>query len=247
VLAEKPLAASVADARELAQLAAASGTLLSVGYIERFNPAVQALRDELAKGAGGDVYHVHARRLSPFPYREGMIGVALDVATHDLDVLRFITGSHPVRVYAETDVRQGGGGEDLLCASLRFESGVTGLVESNWLTPMKVRRLTVTTDRGMYEVDYVTQDLWLHEHPGSDAEWEALGVMRGANEGRTIRFALNRREPLIVEHDCFIEAVLTGGAAPVPADDAVAALATAEAILESGRTNRPIEPRSLVP
>ena len=128
--------------------------------------------------------------------------------THDLDVLSFLAGSAPMRVYAETDVRQGGGGEDLMCASLRYENGVTGLVESNWLTPMKVRRLTVTTERGMYEVDYVTQDLWLHEHPSSDAAWETLGVVRGANEGRSIRFGLDA-EPLAVQHERFIDAAIT--------------------------------------
>jgi predicted dehydrogenase len=242
VLAEKPLAASSSDAHELARLAEENDTLLSVGYIERFNPAVQALRDELARGACGDVYHAHARRLSPFPYRSGMAGVAIDVATHDLDVLRFITGALPIRVYAEADVRQGGGGEDLLCASLRYESGVTGLVESNWLTPTKVRRLTVTTEQGMYDVDYLTQDLWLYERASGDTEWEQLGVMRGANEGRTIRFALERREPLAVEHDQFVDAVTSGGPPPVPAADAVGTLAVAEAILESSRTNQPVRP-----
>jgi predicted dehydrogenase len=244
VLAEKPMARLTSEAQGLAELAASSGTLLSIGYIERFNPAVHALKHELQKGESGSVYHVHARRLSPFPYRAGMAGVAIDVATHDLDVLSFIIGSPPVRVYAETDTRQNGGGEDLLCASLRYENGVTGLVESNWLSPMKVRRLTVTTEHGMYEVDYVTQDLWLHEHPRGQAEWETHGVMRGANEGRTIRFALDRREPLMIQHERFIEAVANGGPAPVPPEEAVAVLATAEAILESGRTNRPVRPRA---
>lgn len=240
VLAEKPLAASSADAYALATLAETQQTLLTVGYIERFNPAVQALKGELAKGAAGALYHVHARRLSPFPYRSGMVGVATDVATHDLDVLRFITGSLPVRVYAETDVLQAGGGEDLLCASLRYKSGVTGLIESNWLTPMKVRQLTVTAERGMYDVDYLTQDLWLHERPSGDSEWEAIGVMRGANEGRTIRFALERREPLAIEHEQFIAAVASGGPPPVSAGDAADTLRVAEAILESSRTTQPV-------
>ncbi len=242
VLAEKPLATRAPDAQHLADLAARSGTLLSIGYIERFNPAVQALKHELQKGDAGPVYHVHARRLSPFPYREGMAGVALDVATHDLDVLSFLTDSAPMRVYAETDVRQGGEGEDMLCASLRYENGVTGLVESNWLTPMKVRRLTVTAERGMYEVDYVTQDLWLHEHSRSDAEWDTLGVMRGANQGRSIRFGLERREPLAIQHERFIDAAANNGPAPVPAEEAVAVLAAAEAILEAGRTSLPVRP-----
>jgi predicted dehydrogenase len=170
-----------------------------------------------------------------------MAGVTIDVATHDLDVLGFITASSPLRVYAETDVRKGGGAEDLLCASLRYENGVTGLVESNWLTPMKVRRLTVIAARGMYVVDYLTQDLWLHEHPRGDAEWDTLGVVRGANEGRTIRFGLDRREPLVIEHDHFIEAVATGGPPPVSPEEAVAVLSAAEAIVESGRTNLPVQ------
>ena len=242
VLAEKPLATRAADAQELADVAARSGALLSVGYIERFNPAVQALKHELEKGDAGPVYHVHARRLSAFPYRAGMAGVTIDVATHDLDVLGFVTGSSPIRVYAETAVRQGGEGEDLLCASLRFENGVTGLVESNWLTPMKVRRLTVTAEGGMYVVDYVTQDLWLHEHPRGEAEWDALGVVRGANEGRTIRFGLDRREPLVIEHERFIDAVATNGPAPVTPEEAVGVLRAAEAIVESGRTNQPVTP-----
>jgi predicted dehydrogenase len=242
VLAEKPLAATAATAEELAHLAARHQTLLSVGYIERFNPAVEALHDELAR-TGCTVYNVHARRLSPFPHRAGMAGVAIDVATHDLDVLRFVIGATPIRVYAETDIRRQGGGEDLLCASLRFDNGVTGLVESNWLTPTKVRRLTVTTEVGMYDIDYLTQDLWLFEHASGDAEWEALGVMRGANEGRTVRFALERREPLAIEHDRFVDALRSGGPAPVSAWEAVDTLVVAEAILESSRTNQPSTPR----
>jgi UDP-N-acetylglucosamine 3-dehydrogenase len=240
VLAEKPLARTAAEARELAQQAVDAGTLLSVGYIERFNPAVEALRAELARGDAGAVYHVHARRLSPFPHRAGMAGVAIDVATHDIDALQFVTGMLPERVYAETDRREGDGAEDLLCASLRYATGVTGLIESNWLTPMKVRRLTVTTERGMYDLDYLSQDLWLHERARGDTDWEALGVMRGANEGRTIRFALDRQEPLTIEHARFIEAIRAGGPPPVPASDAVETLVIAEAIIESGSRRAPV-------
>ena len=240
VLAEKPLAASSREARELAQLASANETLLSVGYIERFNPAVQALREELRRGDAGAVYHVHTRRLSPFPDRSGMAGVALDVATHDIDVLRYVTGKLPVRVYAETQSRERGGSEDLLSASLRYADGVTGLVEANWLTPTKVRRLTVTTERGMYDLDYLTQDLWLYERASGEAEWDALGVMRGANEGRTIRFALERREPLMVEHERLIEAIREGRDAPIPASDAVDTLLVTEAILKSSATCTPV-------
>ena len=242
ILLEKPMAPTIEDAEALAELAQRRGVLVSIGYVERFNPAVRALQEELARGAGGRVYHVHARRLSPFPQRDGLAGVATDLATHDLDVMRFVCSSDPIRVYAETDRAHGHEGEDLLCASLRFENGVTGLIEANWLTPMKVRQLSVTTEAGMFIVDYLTQDLYLHEQPQNELEWEAIGVMRGANEGRMIRYALQRREPLLVEWERFVEAVASNGPAPVPPAEGVLALRAARAIVESGRTATPVAP-----
>jgi UDP-N-acetylglucosamine 3-dehydrogenase len=240
LLLEKPMAPSVAEARAIADYAESRNVLLSIGYVERFNPAVAALKQELDRGTGGAVYHAHARRLSPFPQRAGLPGVATDLATHDLDVIRFLIDSDPQRIYAETEVLGASRGEDLLCASVRYESGVTGLIEANWHTPNKVRELSVTTEGGMFVVRYITQDLYLHERPQGASEWETLGVMRGANEGRTIRFGLHRREPLAVEWDAFLDAVARGGPPPVRPADGIAALWAAEAIVESGRSNRPV-------
>ena len=110
---------------------------------------------------------------------------------------------------------------------------------------MKVRQLSVTTERGMFIVDYLTQDLYLHEQPQSEPEWEAIGVMRGANEGRMIRYALERREPLLVEWERFIEALLSGGPAPVPPSEGVMALRGAHAIIASARTATPVAPEGL--
>lgn len=240
LLLEKPMAPTVEEASSLAERARGAGVLLSVGYVERFNPAVQALKAELDRGTGGEVLHLHARRLSPFPQRKGLAGVAIDLATHDLDVAGFLIGSLPVRVFAETADLGASLGEDLLCASIRYANGVTGLLEANWHTPSKVRELSVTTTGGMFVVSYLTQDLSYHEGPDAVSEWETLGVMKGANEGRMIRFGLERREPLAVEWERFLEAVATGGPAPVPAEDGIAALQAARAIVEAGVTHRPV-------
>jgi UDP-N-acetylglucosamine 3-dehydrogenase len=239
-LLEKPMAPTAAEAEELAARARERGGLLSIGYVERFNPAVQALREELRRRTAGDVYHVHARRLSPFPQRSGLPGVAIDLATHDLDVISFLLDCQPARVYAETAVLGASRGEDLLCASLRYENGVTALIEANWHTPTKVRQLSVTAERGMFVVGYITQDLHLHEQARAPSEWETIGVVRGADEGRTIRFGLRRREPLAVEWEEFLAAVGAGGEAPVSPEQGVAVLAAAEAIVEAGRSNRPV-------
>ena len=92
----------------------------------------------------------------------------------------------------------------------------------------------------MFVADYLTQDLYLYEQPQSESEWETLGVMRGANEGRMIRFALQRREPLAVEWEQFLEAVTEEGEAPVAPEEGVAALAAARAIIASGQSNAPV-------
>lgn len=240
LLLEKPMAPSVEQAMHLAERAREAGVLLSIGYVERFNPAVQALKAELDRGTGGKVLHVHARRLSPFPQREGLTGVAIDLATHDIDVTSYLIGSLPVRVFAETADLGASRGEDLLCASVRYANGVTGLLEANWHTPSKVRELSVTTAGGMFVVSYLTQDLSYHEGPEAASAWETLGVMKGANEGRMIRFALERREPLAVEWERFLAAAADGQAAPVPAEDGIAALAAATAIVESGQSHSPV-------
>ena len=70
----------------------ARGLVLGVGHVERFNPAVVALKRKIDEGLIGRIYQMHARRLSPFPDRDSMRGVALDLATHDIDVMRYLTG-----------------------------------------------------------------------------------------------------------------------------------------------------------
>jgi UDP-N-acetylglucosamine 3-dehydrogenase len=245
VLVEKPMAPTEAEAEELIRLAEERSLLLSVGHVERFNPAVVALKEKLAQNPLGRIYQLHARRLSPYPDRHNLSGVALDLATHDLDVMRHVTGQEVVRVFAETAERGADGVdgvEDLVCASLRFEDDSTGLLEVNWLTPTKVRELTVTGERGMFVVDYLTQDLRFYEHPRAAIEWEALGVVRGSDEGDMIRYAIARREPLLVQWESFLTALRSGGPAPVPGREGLAALSIATAIRRSGHEHEPVVP-----
>jgi UDP-N-acetylglucosamine 3-dehydrogenase len=241
-LVEKPMAPGEDEATELLGAASAGGPVVGVGYVERFNPAVAALKANLDQGAIGPIVQMHARRLSPFPNRASMLGVALDLATHDIDVMRYLTGSEVERVFAETARPLGEAGEDLLCATLRFDSGATGLLETNWVTPTKVRQLSVTGEHGMLVVDYLTQDLFLYEHPTKPTEWDALAGMRGGGEGNMIRFALERREPLRVEWEQFLAAARAGGEPPVSVRDGVAALSTATAIQLAGERHETVAP-----
>jgi UDP-N-acetylglucosamine 3-dehydrogenase len=241
-LVEKPMAPGEDEAVELLDAAAEASPVVGVGYVERFNPAVAALKAKLDEGAVGPIVQMHARRLSPFPNRASMLGVALDLATHDIDVMRYLTGSEVERVFAESARPLGEAGEDLICATLRFDSGATGVLETNWVTPTKVRQLSVTGEHGMLVVDYLTQDLFLYEHPTKPTEWDALAGMRGGGEGNMIRFALERREPLRVEWEQFLAAARAGSEPPVGVRDGLAALSTARAIQLAGERHETVVP-----
>ncbi|TMD37691.1 MAG: Gfo/Idh/MocA family oxidoreductase, partial [Chloroflexi bacterium] len=102
VLVEKPIAATVEQADDLVRAASKAKKVLAVGHIERYNPAVLELKRRLEEGQLGRVFQLHARRLGPFPRRVRDVGVVVDLATHDLDVMRYLTGTEIVRVYAET-------------------------------------------------------------------------------------------------------------------------------------------------
>lgn len=243
MLVEKPLAATEEEALRVVQLAESRGVPLSVGHVERFNPAVAALKAKLDEGTIGELYQIHARRLSPFPDRNASRSVALDLATHELDIMRYLTGDEIGRVFAEVASRTAMQTEDLICASLRLDGGATGVLEANWLTPAKVRELSVTGERGMFVVNYLTQDLTFYENPRAATEWSPLSIVRGPGEGNVVRYALERREPLQVQWDAFLQALRTGGEMPVSGWDGFAALSAACAIQRSGVSHRPVVPK----
>jgi predicted dehydrogenase len=243
VLVEKPMAPTEDDALAMLQLAESRGLLMSVGHVERFNPAVMLLKEKLDEGQAGEIFQIHARRLSPFPLRDSMLGVSLDLATHDLDIMRYLTGSEVDRVFAEVARREHQQAEDLICASLRMEDGATGLLEVNWMTPAKVRELTVTGERGMFVVNYLTQDLFFYENPRTTIQWESLSVVRGTGEGNMVRYALERREPLRVQWEAFIGALEDPTRTTITGWDGIAAMSTARAIQQSGAVHEPVVPR----
>jgi predicted dehydrogenase len=240
VLLEKPIASTVDEARSIVATASETGTPLAVGHVERFNPAVRELQRRLDAGALGRVFQVHTRRLSPFPVRVGDTGVAMDLATHDLDLMCLLAGT-PLRIAAETSRKAHRTQEDLLAAVLRFDTDIVGLLEVNWLTPAKVRRLTVTGERGMFVVDYLNQHLTLYENAQARETWETLSVFEGVTEGNVVRFAIAPFEPLRAQLESFIAAVQGESPIEVTAADGLNAVRLALTAAEAGATGATIE------
>lgn len=242
VLVEKPIAATREEALEMIAAAKAAGRMLTVGHIERFNPAIRELRRRLAAGELGRIFQISATRLGPFPARIRDVGVVVDLAPHDLDVMRYLVGSEPIRLYGETERRIQTEHEDLFTGIMKFANGVIGVLDINWLTPTKKRTLTVTGERGMYVVDYITQDLVFYANPDALDTWvnpdaaDDGAAVASVSEGEMTRRVIHRREPLAVELEEFARAVRDGGPPPVDPRDAMIALLLARKMVESAST-----------
>ncbi len=239
VLVEKPIAATVEEGQRLIEIAKSKNRQLMVGHIVRFNPATQLLKQKLQDGDLGRIYQIVSRRVGPFPARIRDVGVIVDLAPHDLDLMRFLTDMDPVRVFAETEKKIHTDHEDLLIGMLRFPDGIVGILEINWLTPTKVRETLVLGERGMFRVDDLTQDLYYFENAQANEElWRDLRVIKGVSEGQMVRYAVQRKEPLKVELEAFLDALDTGKDVPVSGEDGLAALKLALALVESGQTHQ---------
>ncbi len=242
VLIEKPIASNIEDALQIIQRSKELNRKLMVGHIIRFNPAIQALKQKISQGALGRIFQIDCRRVGPFPSRIRDVGVVIDLAPHDLDLMRFLTGTDPIRVYAETEQRIHTEHEDLLLGLLRFPDGITGMLEINWLTPTKVREVLVLGEIGLFRVDDLTQDLFFYENAQVDlVTWDALQTLKGVSEGSMTRFALQRYEPLKVELQAFVNSVKDDTPTPVSGEDGLAALKIALALVESGKSHKIIE------
>jgi predicted dehydrogenase len=241
VLLEKPIADTVSNAQEISRLAQDQNRKLMVGHVERFNPAITELKRRLDEGQLGRIFQIHVRRLGPFPHRVRDVGVVIDLATHDLDVMCHLTDADVKRVYAETEQKIHTHHEDSLSGLLRFENGVVGVLDVNWLTPTKVRELYVTGERGMFMVNYLTQDLYLYENEYVDSDWDSWGMLKGVGEGNMIKLRIRKREPLHVELESFVQAVLHDHQPQVTGEDGIRVLALAQAMVESGHQHKIVE------
>ena len=142
---------------------------------------------------------------------------------------------------AQTSHRMGREHEDLVLATGRLASGVTFNCQVDWLTPTKTRRTRVLGERGMLVADTLTADLTLYENAEHPIEWAATQQLRGVSEGDAIRFALDRREPLLSEHEAFWRYAAGDDGAPiVPLDAGLETVVTAEAVLESARSGETV-------
>lgn len=223
VLVEKPIADTVRQARQIVDLAESSGRRLMTGFIERFNPGVKRLKAAINGGKIGSPVSATARRVSQWPERIGDVGVVKDTAIHDVDIMRYLFTEEPVAVYAMVGNLQHRRFEDYAQIMLTFDGGKTAFIEANWLTPYKVRSLSVTGSRAIINMDYVTQEI----------------TVETAGQSLTPRYEW--QEPLKLELQHFIDCIMHDEETRVTGVDGLKALQIAEATLKSAQKHKTIK------
>lgn len=233
VLVEKPMVSTLEEAFALVEIARIRGAKLAVGHVERFNPSVIAVKKRLVAGELGRMFHLHARRLGPFPPRIRDVGVTLDLATHDIDIMRYLTDVEVEYVYAETQHQLQSIYEDLLLGILRFTNDVIGVLDVNWLTPTKVRELSITGEKGMYLINYLSQDVYFYENDYTTITWDALRPFTGVSEGTMTRLKVQKSEPLRLEYEDILAAIRQDRMPTVSGEDGIAVLKIVHQLIEA--------------
>jgi predicted dehydrogenase len=236
MLIEKPITSTLEQAEKLVALAKKKGVVLAVGHIERFNPAVMELRRRLREGMVGKIYKIHAQRLGPYPPRIQDAGVIIDLASHDIDLMRHLMDEPILRVYGETLQSINSDREDMFNGMMRFKSGAVGVLDVNWITPTKIRRLTVTGSRGMFDCNLLSQELFFYENEVAPSQWDTLSILRGVSEGNVLGIRIQRHEPLAAELGDFVAAVRDNRPPTVTGQDGLETLKLALDFVQSGKS-----------
>jgi UDP-N-acetylglucosamine 3-dehydrogenase len=234
VLIEKPIAKSVSDAEDLVAAAKKKGVKIAVGHVERFNPAVQQLKKLIDEGTLGDITSILARRVGLFPPRIKDANVVIDIGVHDIDVFNYLLGKQPTAIFSCAGKALIDDREDYADIFLKY-NGTNGIIQVNWITPVKIRVLNVTGTKGYAELNYITQDLVLYEsvYKKTYDEYGDFVVLFGEPKKKHIE--IKKEEPLKLELENFIGSVKSGREPLVTGEDGLSVLRTASDIIRTCR------------
>jgi len=239
LLVEKPFTGDALKAREICELAERKGVVLAAGFVERYNPIVGVAREAVRENRFGKVISFSSRRVSSFPARIRDVGVIMDLGIHDVDVLRFITGQEVKSVFALGGKEANQRFEDHANLLIEMQSGLVAFIEINWLTPMKVRKVSLTCSEGFVQLDYMDQSLEISSSITKD--FDVANAFHVPLECDVRKISVRKEEPLKLELSDFIQAIETSDRPMASGWDALADLKVCEAALDSLRTGMKVE------
>jgi predicted dehydrogenase len=230
ILVEKPIASSVDEGRAIIAAAQRAGVTLMVGHVERFNPAVEAIKNAIREE---DILSIAITRVGPFPPRMSNVGVVIDLAVHDIDLIRWFTDSDIVDVQPQLS-NAVAEREDIALLQFRTASGVLAHINTNWLTPFKARSVTVATRNKYIMGDLLTRQVT-----------ECFGFQPDGSYSMR-HLSVGHAEPLRTELQAFVSAIRQGTRPAVSGEEGVASLEIAIRCLD-GSTMPSATPRRARP
>ena len=208
ILVEKPIASSVEEGRAIISAAERADVTLMVGHVERFNPAVEAIKNAIREE---DILSIAITRVGPFPPRMSNVGVVIDLAVHDIDLIRWFTDSDIVEVQPQLS-NAVAEREDIALLQFRTASGVLAHINTNWLTPFKARSVTVATRKKYIMGDLLTRQVT-----------ECFGFQPDGSYSMR-HLSVGHAEPLRAELQAFVSAIQLGEQPAVTGEEGVASL-----------------------
>ena len=216
VMVEKPIASTIEESRAVVAAARRAGVTLMVGHVERFNPAVQSIKRAIKDQ---DILSIAITRVGPFPPRMSNVGVVIDLAVHDIDLIRWFTDSEIVEIQPQTSSAVAER-EDIALLQFRTASGVLAHINTNWLTPFKARTIHIAT-RDKYLIgDLLTLQVT-----------ECFGFQPDGSYSMR-HLSVGYAEPLRSELIAFVNAIRSGETPAVTGEEAIASLEIATRCLE---------------
>ena len=241
IFIEKPIAISSDTATRIIAAVDKNGLVGAVGHIERFNASLVEAKRRIKLGQLGDVYQISTRRLGPFPARITDVGVTIDLATHDIDLTKWISDSTYESICAHSAIRSGRNNEDLISVVGKLRNGIITSHNVNWLSPLKERKTIITGEKGTFVADTLRSDLTFYENGSILNTQREIAHFKGVTQGETTIFAFERPEALLVEHLEFVKALSGLESNIVTLGEALETIRVAEAITVSAKEGLAIE------
>jgi UDP-N-acetylglucosamine 3-dehydrogenase len=230
LLIEKPIAESIRSARAIIREAERRQTKVCVGHIERFNPVVQHLKTMIKRGRFGKIIVINTKRVGLYPPQVTDTDVVIDLAVHDIDVCNFLLDKGPINVYARAGGAFDSAKFDYADIFLNY-GAIDVIIQVNWITPVKVRELTLTGTKAYAELSYLNQTLNVYKRGhGKDVDIVNIEDIQ-----------LRKVEPLENELKCFIKYVQGDERGMVSAQEGLLSLAVASAAIASHQRGKAIK------
>ncbi|MBN22518.1 MAG: hypothetical protein CL678_14645 [Bdellovibrionaceae bacterium] len=230
ILLEKPLASTIEQAKNLINMSMERDIVLVVGHIERYNPVIKYVKESINSNKWGNLITMSSKRLSSYPSRIRDVGVVMDLAIHDIDIMNYLSSSDSINVKSLLGFQNNKKFEDNALILIEYSNGVKGICEVNWLTPVKVRDISLTFDNAFVTINLIEQMATVINHKNYNVDEKNL--FTSSQELKREEIRIEKEEPLKLEILDFLDSINSKRKPFVDGNDGLKALEIARKALK---------------